>query len=139
MIISSFKGIGSILVLKNGLKKNCRKNYKNNLRSNNYEVYAAVAHCFPNILDNMVLENVNLSSDKIGQSPLWSNETDSDFFHQSPTYAVSNVYFTHTFNFICTLDLKVFNFSEKITDLPFILCYELNSVHVNLLISEGDG
>jgi hypothetical protein len=44
------KGIGSILFLKNGLKKNCRKKYKNHLRSNNYEVCTAVARCFPNIL-----------------------------------------------------------------------------------------
>jgi hypothetical protein len=49
-----FKGIGSILFLKNGFKKNCRKNYK----SNNYEVCTAVALCFPNILDVMVLENI---------------------------------------------------------------------------------
>ena len=32
---SEVKGIGSILFLKNGLKKFCRKNYKNHLRSNN--------------------------------------------------------------------------------------------------------
>jgi hypothetical protein len=58
------KGIGSILLLRNGLKKICRKNYKNHLRSNNYEVCTAVAHCFPNSLDVMVLENMNLSSDR---------------------------------------------------------------------------
>jgi hypothetical protein len=58
------KGIGSILFLKNVLKKICRKNYKNHLRSNNYEVCTAVALCCPNILDVMVLENINLSSDK---------------------------------------------------------------------------
>ena len=79
----------------------------------------------------MALENINLSSDKIGQPPLWSNETDSDFCHQSPTYAVSSVYINH----ICTLDLEVFNFSEK----TFILCYKLNSVHVNPLTTKGDG
>jgi hypothetical protein len=54
-----FKGIRSILFLKNGLKKNCRKNYKNHVGSNNYEVCTAVAHCFPNILDGIVLENIN--------------------------------------------------------------------------------
>jgi hypothetical protein len=53
------KGIGSILFLKNGLKKFCRKNYKNHLEGNNYEVYTAVARCFPNILDVIVLENIN--------------------------------------------------------------------------------
>jgi hypothetical protein len=47
-------------------KKNCRKNYKNHPRSNNYEVCTAVAPCFPNVLDVMALENVNLSSNKIG-------------------------------------------------------------------------
>jgi hypothetical protein len=57
----TFKGIGSILFLKNDLKKNCRKNYKNHLRINNYEVCTAVALCFPNILDSMVLKNINLS------------------------------------------------------------------------------
>jgi hypothetical protein len=111
------KCIGSILFLKNGLRKVCRKNYKNHLRSNNYKVYRAVARCFPDILDVMTLDNVNLSSDKIGRSPLWSYETDSDFCHQTPTYAVSSVYFNFQphVNFICTLDLEVFNFSKKIT------------------------
>jgi hypothetical protein len=52
--------------LKNGLKI-VEKSYKNHLRSNNYEVCTAVARCFPNDLDVMVLGNVNLSSDKIGQ------------------------------------------------------------------------
>jgi hypothetical protein len=41
-----------------------KKPYKNNLRSNNYEVCTAVALCFPNILDDMVIENINLSSDR---------------------------------------------------------------------------
>jgi hypothetical protein len=40
-------------------KKIAEKNYKNHLRSNNYEVYTAVARCFPNILDVMTLENVH--------------------------------------------------------------------------------
>jgi hypothetical protein len=44
------KGIGSILFLKNGLKKYAEKNHQNNLRSNNYEVCTAVELCFPNIL-----------------------------------------------------------------------------------------
>jgi hypothetical protein len=62
MLSIYFKGMGSISFLKNDLKKFCRKNYKNHLRSNNYEVCTAVALCFPNILDVMVLENRNLSS-----------------------------------------------------------------------------
>jgi hypothetical protein len=37
---------------------------KNHLGNNNYEVCTAVALCFPNILDVMVLENMNLSSDR---------------------------------------------------------------------------
>jgi hypothetical protein len=59
--------------------------HKNYLRRNNCEECTAVAHCFPNILDVMVLENIYLSEDKIGQPPLWSNETQLDFCHQSPT------------------------------------------------------
>jgi hypothetical protein len=71
---------------KNGLKKNRRKNYKHHLRSKNYEVCTAVARCFPNILDVIVLENVNLFSDKIGRPPLSSYETELDFCHQSLIY-----------------------------------------------------
>jgi hypothetical protein len=48
-------------------------------------------------LDVMVLENINLSEDKIGRPSLWSNDTDLDFCHQSVIYAVRIVYF------ICTL------------------------------------
>jgi hypothetical protein len=59
------KDVGSILFLKNGLKKICRKNYLNYLRINTY----AVAHCFPNILDAIVFENMNLFEDKIGRPP----------------------------------------------------------------------
>jgi hypothetical protein len=56
----SLKGIGSIFFLKDGLKKNCQKKkkhfmYKNHLKRNNYEVWPAVASCFPNILDVMGL------------------------------------------------------------------------------------
>jgi hypothetical protein len=36
--------------------------------------------------------------------------------------------------FTCTLHLQVFNFVRKLHSLPFILCYELNSVHVKQLI-----
>jgi hypothetical protein len=55
-------------------EKTAEKNYKKYFRSNNYEVCTAVARCFPNILDVMVLENINLSLDKIGRPPLWSND-----------------------------------------------------------------
>jgi hypothetical protein len=48
--------MGSILFLKNDSKKNAEKNYKNHLRSDNYEVCTAVARCFPNILDVMIIE-----------------------------------------------------------------------------------
>jgi hypothetical protein len=37
-----------------------KKNYKIHLRNDNYEVCTAVAHCFPNILDVMVLENIKM-------------------------------------------------------------------------------
>jgi hypothetical protein len=90
------KGIGSILFLKNGLKKIWRKNYKNHLRSKNYEVCTAVAHCFPSILDTIVLENINLSEDKIGRPALWTTESELDLWHQSLIYGVSSVYFNHT-------------------------------------------
>jgi hypothetical protein len=59
-----FKGIGFFLFLKNGLKKFAEKNYKTHLRSDNNEICTAVALCFPNILDVMVLQCVNWSSDR---------------------------------------------------------------------------
>jgi hypothetical protein len=61
----SSQGIGSILFLKNGLKMFFRKKYEKYLKSNNHVVYTAVARCFPNILDDMVLENLKMSEDKI--------------------------------------------------------------------------
>jgi hypothetical protein len=98
------------------LKKKCRKNYKNHFWSNNYEVCTAVARCFPNILDVMILENINLSEDEVGQPPLRSNEADSDFCHQSPTYAVSSVYFNHTliwYIYICNCFLLHITVTSK--------------------------
>jgi hypothetical protein len=62
-------------------KKFAEKNYKNHHRGNNYEVCTAVAHCYPNSLDAIVPENINLSEDKILRSALWSNETELDFCH----------------------------------------------------------
>jgi hypothetical protein len=58
------------LISQKWLGKKIAKKYKNNLRSNNYVVCTAVARCFPNILDVMVLENINLYSDKIGRPSL---------------------------------------------------------------------
>jgi hypothetical protein len=55
-----------------------------------------MARCFPNILDVTVLENVNLSEDKIVQPPLSCNETELGFCYQSLIYAVSSVDFNHT-------------------------------------------
>jgi hypothetical protein len=43
----------------------------------------------------MVLENIKMSSDKIGRPPSWSNEADYDFCHQLTSYAVSSVYLNH--------------------------------------------
>jgi hypothetical protein len=80
-----------------------------------YEVCTDVARCFPNILDAMVLENINLSEDEIGRPPLWSNEIELDFCHQLLIYVVSKCIFQPQVIFICALDLKVFNFSEKMT------------------------
>jgi hypothetical protein len=48
-------------------RKIAEKNYKNHLRSNNYEICTDVAHCFPNILDAIVFKNINLFDDKIGR------------------------------------------------------------------------
>jgi hypothetical protein len=42
-------------------QKFAEKTMKNHLRSNNHQVCTAVARCFPNILDVMVLENIKLS------------------------------------------------------------------------------
>ena len=88
------------------------QNYKNNLKRNNYEVCKAVALCFRNILDVMVLENMNLSSDRNRVTLLWSNDTDLDFCHLS-VYTMSAVYISTAREF--HMDLAVFNFSKKIT------------------------
>jgi hypothetical protein len=120
-------------------KKNVEKTTKNHLRSNDYEVDTAVARCFPNILDVIVLENINLSEDGIERPPYWSNDKDLLFYHQSSIYALNGVYFN------CTLIpyvnwISKYSISErKLHALHFISCYELNSVRINLLISKGDG
>jgi hypothetical protein len=80
-----------MLIFKNSLENISRKNYRNHLKRNDFEVWTAVAGSFLNIL-----ENVNLSSDKIRRPPLWSEETEFDFCHQPPTNAVSSEYFNHT-------------------------------------------
>jgi hypothetical protein len=87
------------------------------------------------MLDAMVLENIDLSEDKIQGN----DDRNPTLIHQTTVavalfHAVRKSIFQPHVNFICTLDLKVLNY-----DLPFILCYELNSVHINLLISKGDG
>jgi hypothetical protein len=87
------------LISQKWLEKICSKNYKNHLRSScsNYEVCSAVAHCFPNILDITVLENINLSEDKIGRTALWSN------FLSSVAYVPcqQSIFQPHV-DFICT-------------------------------------
>jgi hypothetical protein len=113
---SNLKGIGSILFLKNDLRKCCRKNYKNHLRSNNFEVCTAVAHCFPNILDVIVLENINWSEDEISRPPYCSNERDLVVY-----VCFQQCIFQPHVNFIGTLDAEVFNFREKITCFAFYL------------------
>jgi hypothetical protein len=57
-------------------EKKLQEKLQNRPRRNNYEVCTAVARCFPNILEDLVLENVNLSEDKIGRPPLCSIQTD---------------------------------------------------------------
>jgi hypothetical protein len=113
------KGIGSILFLKSGLEKFCRKNYKNHPRSNNYEVCTAVARCFPNILDVMVLENVNLSSDRNWATVVWYNDTAVQISILSSVIYIrcQQCIFQLYVNFIqCMyMDLAVFNFNKKIT------------------------
>jgi hypothetical protein len=61
------KGIGWFFFLKRIVKNKTAEekkqtNYASLLRSNNYEVYTAVARCIPNVLDVMVMvrENINL-------------------------------------------------------------------------------
>jgi hypothetical protein len=82
----------------------------------------------------MVHENMNLSEDKIGRSPFWSNYR---------LGCLSSVGYSVYFN--CTLISYVHWTSKylisvrKLHALPFTLCYELNSVRVYLLISKGDG
>jgi hypothetical protein len=71
---------------------------------NKYEVYAAVALCFPNILNAIVVENANLSSDKIGRRPTWSN-----FLSLVAYIRCQQCIFQPHLNFICTFDLEVFN------------------------------
>jgi hypothetical protein len=94
-------------------KQIAEKNYKNHLRSNNYEVCTAVAHCCRNILDANVFENI-LSEDKIGQPALWSNET-VGFLSSVAYIRCQQCIFQPHVNFICTFDLEVLNFSEKMT------------------------
>jgi hypothetical protein len=76
-------------------RKIADKNYQNHLRSNNYEAYTAVAFCFPNILDAMVFENINLSSDKIMRLLFWCSEVVLDFCHQSLTLSAVYISTTH--------------------------------------------
>jgi hypothetical protein len=140
--IDNFKGIGSILFLKNSLKKKITEKTIKIIPDGRIIRYACTAlrRCFPNIFDITVLENANLSEDKIGRPPLWSNDTDLDFCHHAVAYITcQQCIYQPLINFICTLDLEVFNFREKLYDLPFILYNELNSVHVTPLISKGDG
>jgi hypothetical protein len=67
----------------------------------------AVAHCFPNIFDAIVLENINLSEDKIGRQGLWPDETKLDFSQQTLVYGVNRVYFNHTLiPYVRVIELK---------------------------------
>jgi hypothetical protein len=80
-------GVEGPILTQNGLKKICRKKlFKKYHRNNNYEECTALARCFPSILDAIILENINLSEEKIGRPALWSN------FVISRLYTVSAVY-----------------------------------------------
>jgi hypothetical protein len=80
---------------------------------------------------------------------MWSNEADLDFCNRSPAHAVSSVYFNHMHVDFMRWDqvrrrskhpLSTSLISvRKLQDFTFNLCYELNSVHPNILISKGDG
>jgi hypothetical protein len=105
--------------LKNGMKKICRINYKYHLRSNSYEVCTAVALCFQNILDVMVLENINLSSDKNRASVMI--QTWISVISQLHVPCQQCIFQLHV-SFICTwTEHAVFNFSKKITCFAFYL------------------
>jgi hypothetical protein len=69
----------------------------------------------------MDLENINLSEDKIGRLPflvLWYR---LGFLSSAGYILCQQCTFQPHVNFICTLDLEVFNFSEKITCFAFYL------------------
>jgi hypothetical protein len=67
LLVRTFKDLS--YVSKTAWKIFAEKNNKNHLRSNHYEVCTAVALCFPNILDAIVLENIK-SEDKMGRLAL---------------------------------------------------------------------
>jgi hypothetical protein len=107
----NLKGIASILFLTNGLGKKCRKKTLKIILE--VIIMRYVYSC--RTLFCKYFRRYGLWKCKhVFRPPLWSNETDSDFCHQSPIYAVNSIFQPHV-NFICTLDLEVFNFSEKIT------------------------
>jgi hypothetical protein len=76
--------------------------------------YVQLALCFPNISDVMVLQNVNLSEDKIRRPPLclmkqtWNSVTNR-------LYTLSAMYISTAREFHMYIVLAVLNFSEKIT------------------------
>jgi hypothetical protein len=79
------------------------KTTKNNFRRNNHEVCTAVTRCFPNILDVMIVENINLPEDTIGRPPLSYCRIDLDFCHLSAIYSCQQCVFQQHVNFICPL------------------------------------
>jgi hypothetical protein len=93
-----FKGIGLSYFSKMAWKLLQKKKLKiiSEVITMKYIVCTAVARCFPNILDVIVLENIKMSWDKIWRLPWWSNEIDFDSCHLSATWDVSSVYFNRT-------------------------------------------
>jgi hypothetical protein len=74
--------------------------------------YVYVACCFPNISDIMVLENINLSEDKIGRLPFWSKAIQTwisvicQLLYTCTCTLLSVYNFQPHVNFICILDLE---------------------------------
>jgi hypothetical protein len=135
-----FKGIGSILFLRNSLKKSCRKNRK--MISEvmiDYEVCTAIARCFPNILDVIwSLEIQKCLTKKYGHrhdglmKQTWISVI-------SRLHKMSAVYISTALEFHRTLTLKCLISVRKLHALTFSLFYEFNSVHANLLLLKRDG
>jgi hypothetical protein len=73
----------------------------------------------------MVPENMNVFREKKGDHR-WGLMMQTWISVINRLYTLSAVSISNARCFHMYMDLEVFNFSKKITCLPFILCYELN-------------